>query len=236
MLSVLLESRAPRTRRIGGTVTSTVVHAGVIAAAIAITVPQPGRANDGPSDMPPPIYIAMPERPAPVAHAAPRPRSETQAPLPAPLPGPVLQFNGPDVPVIRDIVPTRIATTPQEFGSGLPAGGTIGAPPGLGAPAGGVIEERFVDRSPRLLGSPMPPTFPQALRQLGRAGRVLVQFVVDTTGRAEMDGFKVMEATDAQFAESVRAALPRYRFSPGEAAGRKVRTLVQLPFDFTLVR
>jgi hypothetical protein len=30
--------------------------------------------------------------------------------------------------------------------------------------------------------------------------------------------------------------LPRFRFTSGEAAGRKVRTLVALPFDFTLVR
>ena len=34
----------------------------------------------------------------------------------------------------------------------------------------------------------------------------------------------------------VRAVLPRYHFSPGEAGGRKVRTMVQLPFEFTLVR
>ena len=40
--------------------------------------------------------------------------------------------------------------------------------------------------------------------------------------------------TRAEFAESVRAALPRFRFSPGEAGGRKVRTRVQIPFDFTL--
>ena len=32
--------------------------------------------------------------------------------------------------------------------------------------------------------------------------------------------------------EAVREALGRYRFVPGEVAGRKVRTMVQLPFDF----
>jgi hypothetical protein len=36
--------------------------------------------------------------------------------------------------------------------------------------------------------------------------------------------------------ESVREALARYRFSVGEAGGRKVRTRVQLPFEFTLAR
>jgi protein TonB len=63
-----------------------------------------------------------------------------------------------------------------------------------------------------------------------------VQFVVDTLGRAEMSGLRVVQASDPQLAESVRAVLPRYRFSPGEVGGQRVRTLVQLPFDFTLVR
>ena len=67
-------------------------------------------------------------------------------------------------------------------------------------------------------------------------GRVSLQFVVDTLGHAEMSGLQVVEATDPLFARSVRAMLGRYRFSPGEVGGRKVRTLVQLPFDFTLVR
>ena len=51
-----------------------------------------------------------------------------------------------------------------------------------------------------------------------------------------MSEFKVVDATDAQLADPVRAVLPRFRFTAGEAGGRKVRTMVALPFDFTLVR
>jgi hypothetical protein len=51
-----------------------------------------------------------------------------------------------------------------------------------------------------------------------------------------MSGLRVVEASDPQLVQSVRAVLGRYRFSPGEVGGHKVRTLVQLPFDFTLVR
>lgn len=61
--------------------------------------------------------------------------------------------------------------------------------------------------------------------ELGRAARA---------GRAEPASVQVVDMTRAEFAESVRAALPRFRFSPGEAGGRKVRTRVQIPFDFTL--
>jgi hypothetical protein len=34
----------------------------------------------------------------------------------------------------------------------------------------------------------------------------------------------------------VKNALGYYRFSPGEVAGRKVRTMVQVPFTFALTR
>jgi len=234
MLNVLLESRAPRSKRVGGTLASTVVHAAVIAGAVAVTVPKPGGAHDGPKAEREIRYVV--NRPEPPRPARPTPPAPSTTPTAPPIPGPVLKFNGPDVPPIREVVVSTTTSTPEEFGNGIQTHGSIGAPPGLGSPIDGVVEERLVDRSPRLLGSPTPPVFPQALRYTGRGGRVLVEFVVDTSGRAEMDGFKVVQTADPLFAESVRAALPRYRFSPGEAGGRKVRTLVQLPFDFTLVR
>jgi periplasmic protein TonB len=234
MLNVLLESKAKGTRRIGGTVTSTLVHAAVIALVIALTVPKPIVAHDGPKQVET-VFIAHP-RPLPQARTEAAPHHIAPASVTPPTPGPVLRFDEHSLPVIGQIDPSTIApTTPTEFGSGVQTSNPIGAVPGLGSPDG-VVEERFVDRSPRLIGSPTQPTFPPSLRQSGRAGRVLVQFVVDTAGRAEMDGFKVMETSDPLFAESIRAVLPRYRFSAGEAGGRKVRTLVQLPFDFTLVR
>src|SRR5437764_15085921 len=42
MLNVLLESKAPHTPRVGGTLASTLVHAAIITGAIALTV-QPAR-------------------------------------------------------------------------------------------------------------------------------------------------------------------------------------------------
>jgi protein TonB len=64
----------------------------------------------------------------------------------------------------------------------------------------------------------------------------VVQFVVDTVGRAELADLQVIEAPHPLFVDAVRSALARYRFSVGEAAGRKVRTRVQIPFEFTLTR
>ena len=83
--------------------------------------------------------------------------------------------------------------------------------------------------------TPLPsPQYPSSLRQSGITGQVLVQFVVDTLGRAEMGDVQIVEASHALFADAVRAALARYRFSAGEAAGHRVRTRVQLPFTFSL--
>jgi protein TonB len=111
-----------------------------------------------------------------------------------------------------------------------------GGPIGAGGAPEGVLEERYVDRGPRIVGTAIRPAFPTSLRERGVSGRVTVQFVVDTSGKAEMSRLKIVQATDSLFAHSVRAVLSRYRFSPGEVGGSKVRTLVQLPFDFTLVR
>jgi TonB family protein len=89
-----------------------------------------------------------------------------------------------------------------------------------------------VDRqaSPRPGNS--PPAYPDPLRKAKVEGVVLAQFVVDTLGRADMSTFKVLKSTHELFAQSVRSALARYRFSPAELSGRKVKQLIQMPFDF----
>ena len=63
-------------------------------------------------------------------------------------------------------------------------------------------------------------------------GEVLVQFVVDTMGRAEMDLYKVLSASHELFGNVVKNALPSMRFIPAEVGGHKVRQLVQTPFVF----
>jgi hypothetical protein len=67
-----------------------------------------------------------------------------------------------------------------------------------------------------------------------RTGEVLFQFVIDTTGQAEMPTLRLLKSTNPQFALACRQALPNMRFVPAEYDGHKVRELVQLPFDFKL--
>jgi protein TonB len=233
MLNVLLESRAPRTRRAGGTLASTLVHAAIVSGAIALTVPGPMVAGPATIDPVIPVHPFVP------ATAGSRDR-------PRPARPDVVAPNGPTLPPLDDIWtdippidPGEIVTTPtrDDLGPGVGAAAPSGQSGELGGPIGsgdGPLNQRYVDRTPRLLPGSPEPHFPDALRARNQTGRVVVQFVVDTLGRAEQNDLKIIEASDPAFADAVRSVLPRYRFTPGEAGGRKVRTVVQLPFDFAL--
>ena len=80
------------------------------------------------------------------------------------------------------------------------------------------------------------PRYPDILRSAGVEGDVLVQFVVDTSGRADLSSFKVLRSTHELFAATVRNTLPNMRFAPAEIGGRKVKQIVQQPFAFAIER
>ena len=235
MLNVLLESKAPHTRRVGGTLASTLVHAALITGAVFFTVqkaPRVAFSKPEAEDIGPYVIVEPP-----------KPQVTERPPAP---PQPSDRFPAPTIPMPRiETVPTTIAPvdpnvgpiTPDNLrmGPAVPPGGPAAGPPGASSGPNDAVDVRLVEKPPRVLRSDNP-RFPEALRARGQNGRIVVQFVVDTLGRAEMSEFKVVDATDAQLADAVRAVLPRFRFTPGEAGGHKVRTMVALPFDFTLVR
>ena len=85
-------------------------------------------------------------------------------------------------------------------------------------------------------GSP-GPRYPDALREAKVEGVVMAQFVVDTMGRVMPGSFRVLKApADTAFVSAVRMALPNMMFEPALVGGRKVRQLVQQPFQFSLTR
>lgn len=82
----------------------------------------------------------------------------------------------------------------------------------------------------------LAPTYPRRLQEEGVGGRVVAQFVVDTTGRAEVGSLKAIEFTHREFVDAVREALPRMRYAPAQIGDRRVRQLVQQAFDFKMGR
>jgi TonB family protein len=101
-------------------------------------------------------------------------------------------------------------------------------------PATGEITymERDVDKPARLMENAPAPHYPDQLRSLKVEGEVLASFVVDTTGRADMSTFKVIQSSDRLFSDAVRDALAGYRFLAAELRGVKVRQVVTQPFKF----
>lgn len=79
------------------------------------------------------------------------------------------------------------------------------------------------------------PGYPPALLRRRVEGAVLVQYVVDTLGRADTATFRVIMATHPDFARAVKASLPDMRFRPAIMASKRVSQLVQQPFAFKIV-
>jgi hypothetical protein len=92
------------------------------------------------------------------------------------------------------------------------------------------------------------PRYPEDLPEKGVSGNVIMQFIVDTTGRAEMATVKDLWPTSRprltgdkgkyyeDFRRSVIQSIARDRFEPARIGGCKVRQLVQMPFGFRLRR
>jgi protein TonB len=240
MFTVLMESRAPRARRVGGTIASALLHGVLIVAAVGVAHPTRGDANPTVRRDPSLVYVPVKHVPTPT-HAMPqlahRQTTSSQMPslptiaAPTVTPGTIPPMDI-DLPVLE---PDQILIGGPGARSGTALGSSGLAPADPGA-SGAPLEAGVVDRVPRMIGRAEPPRYPSLLRDSGTRGRVVVQFVVDTLGRAEMGRVQIVEASHPLFADAVRGALARYRFSAGEAAGRKVRTMVQMPFEFTLAR
>ena len=76
------------------------------------------------------------------------------------------------------------------------------------------------------------PFYPEALFMSGTSGKVVAEFVVDTTGSVVMGTFSAISSTDPDFTISVRRALEHAAYVPAVLKGRKVQQVVEQPFTF----
>ena len=98
-----------------------------------------------------------------------------------------------------------------------------------------VFMESVVEERPEVLSGPALQ-YPDLLRQAGVQGRVLVQAIIDTSGRAEPASVKVIQSPNPGFDQPARTYVLRALFRPARVHGRAVRVLVNLPIDFKLSR
>jgi TonB family protein len=97
-----------------------------------------------------------------------------------------------------------------------------------------VFTEAVVDEPPERISSP-PLEYPRMMQQAGVEGSVVLQGVVDTTGRIEANSIAVISSTNRAFEGPARQLLRRSLFRPGRVRGQAVRVLIQLPIQFTLI-
>ncbi len=92
-----------------------------------------------------------------------------------------------------------------------------------------------VDVRPLLLDSAcLTPAHPDILRQAGVEGRVVVQFVVDTTGAVDSASVRVLSSTHRLFERPARAAVAACRYRAGSRGGQAVRVRMTQPLNFEL--
>lgn len=96
-----------------------------------------------------------------------------------------------------------------------------------------VYLESVVEQKPEPIEGPML-IYPEDLRQARVQGRVLVEAVLDTLGRAEPLSIRIVSSPHPGFDGPARGYMRWARFRPARVGGRPVRVLVRLPIDFKL--
>ncbi|MEP6780054.1 MAG: energy transducer TonB [Gemmatimonadaceae bacterium] len=238
MLNNLIESKAKQQKRFGGQAFSLIAHAVVVAGAVVLTA-NAGIINEKTKEEKVDFVEVKKDEPKPPEPDKPPPPPDVVVQQPPPKGFQVLQAPIEIPTVIPDIDLSKKMTDVSDFtGKGV-AGGTakgVGSGPAP-PPQGDQPYFEFQVEKPVVAAPGSPgPVFPEMLKSAGVEGTVLAQFIVDTTGRAEVASFKVLKSDHAQFELAVKNALPRMRFLPAEVGGKKVKQLVQQPFQFSLTK
>jgi TonB family protein len=108
--------------------------------------------------------------------------------------------------------------------------------PGLGTDlaskgGGGLWTATSVDDPVAVIEQPAI-TYPPALAHAGISGRVELEYVVDTLGRAEPGSIRALESTRLEFEAAARATVLASRYRPARLRGRLVRQLARQTLRF----
>jgi protein TonB len=95
--------------------------------------------------------------------------------------------------------------------------------------------EAVVEERPETIqGTCVPPRYPAVLSQAGMQGRVTIEFIIDTLGRAERNSLRVVNSFHPLAEAPARETVLTCRYRPGRIQGRAVRVRVQIPINFQI--
>jgi protein TonB len=233
MFNQLLESKAKKQKMAGGTVFSIVLHTVLISAAVYATARAGSKDEKAKAEKI--QFVEMKKEPPKVPDKPPPPKEVVVKP-PPPKGFQVLR-----APVKIDIkIPeidlSKAITNENDFsGKGVKGGTGSGVVGGI-ANTNQTYFEFQVEKPAEMLAESPKPKYPSVLESSGIAGEVQAQFVVNSSGKADMDSFKVLKSTNELFTQAVKNVLPRMKFSPAMIGGKPVNQLVQQSFQFAVPR
>lgn len=175
-----------------------------------------------------PVDLMPPEDPPPVVETAVSdsgPKSPPEAPVirsPEPptvevvsiftMPKPEVQPFDRDAAI--NVIPTDVGPTGSKLGDGLSAVSFVN-----------------LDKSPRTRLQPSP-IYPHAAKAAGLHGEVVVEFMVDESGRVH--DARVVSSSDRVFEENALRAVAKWVFEPGRRNNEVVRFRMSVPIVFKL--
>lgn len=226
MLDVLLSSSVPRRAGRGRGFVAAALHGLVIVGAIRVTAQEP-------------IHLPRPEVMTTVYIArAPAPVVPSEVPVSgSPVVGaPVAVLPPAPVEVPTTIPPVSIgpALDPALLRRAI-ASGPGGPVAGASTKHLGGFTEAEVDDPAQVVSQP-PPRYPPVLQQAQIEGRVLVEFVIDTTGHLEAGSLRVLESSNRGFEAAATETVLRSLFRPARIRGQPVRQRATQAIAFRLRR
>jgi protein TonB len=229
VFETLIESKVKSQRTLGQSALSLLVHGAIIFAAVKATQGVAETIKNRPVDTtmvflkPPPPPPPPKDQPPPdvIVSANPPPKGFQTVVAPTDIP--------------KDIPPIDLNEKPfdpKDFtGKGVEGGIASGVVGGTGPVTGEVFLEAQLDDPVQPISIPTP-RYPPVLQSAGIAGAVDLQYVVDTTGHAETNSFKVLKTTHPAFVEPAKEAITKGVFKPAKFKGQPVRQLVQQRISF----
>lgn len=167
------------------------------------------------------------------------PRARTAHRLPLPVLPDLVPIDADAMLLVSGVVSvapdfTRRVSRPDDF---VPPRSGAGQRPGSLAQA--LALERMdtrLDELPVPMVNNPPPRYPFSLERAHVGGRVVVEFVIDSTGAVDVASLRVLQSTNRLFTEAVQRVMPRLRFLPAQLQQHAVGALVRQPFVFTVER